>query len=73
MPGLSTLPIAGALKPLRIHQTTPYAITNPIWIDVGGEGWTPPKSPLKRKPVAKPRAVLPDVRAQFDALPEVSP
>ncbi len=71
MPGLSTLPIAGTLKPLRVHQSQPYAITNPIWIDTAGDGWTPPQSPLKRRPIAKPR-VLPDVRSQFDALPEVS-
>jgi hypothetical protein len=70
---LSTLPIASSLKPNRVHQSTPYAITNPIWIDIDGNGWTPPKSPLpmKRKSPDKP-AVLPDVRSQFDALPEVS-
>jgi hypothetical protein len=70
---LSTLPIASSLKPNRVHQSTPYAITNPIWIDIDGNGWTPPKSPLpmKRKSPDKP-AALPDVRSQFDALPEVS-
>ncbi len=70
---LSTLPIASSLKPERVHASTPYAITNPIWIDVDGNGWTPPKAPLKRKP-SKPQrtGALPDVRAQFDALPEVS-
>jgi hypothetical protein len=70
---LSTLPIASSLKPNRVHQSTPYAITNPIWIDIDGNGWNPPKSPLpmKRDGVAKP-AALPNVRAQFDALPEVS-
>lgn len=64
---LSSLPIASSLKPNRVHQSTPYAITNPIWIDVDGNGWTPPKQPLPRKPAAK-RTVLPDVRAQFEAL-----
>ena len=68
---LSTLPIASALKPQTVHASTPFAITNPIWIDVDGNGWNPPKAPLKRKPA--PRAsTLPDVRSQFDALPEVS-
>ncbi|MBA2543592.1 MAG: hypothetical protein H0V17_28380 [Deltaproteobacteria bacterium] len=69
---LSTLPIASSLKPERVHQSTPYAITNPIRIDIDGNGWTPPKSPLPMKRTAKP-AALPDVRSQFDTLPEVSP
>jgi hypothetical protein len=69
---LSTLPIASNLKPARTHISTPYAITNPIWIDIDGNGWTPPETPLPRKTLAAP-AKLPDVRAQFDALPEVSP
>jgi hypothetical protein len=68
---LSTLPLASNLKPERTHVSTPYAITNPIWIDIDGNGWTPPKPPFAAKP--QPRRTLPDVRAQFDALPEVSP
>ena len=68
---LSSLPIAGALKPQRLHFSTPYAITNPIWIDVDGGGWTPPQAPLPMKSVA-PRPV-PDVRDAFDTLPEVTP
>jgi hypothetical protein len=69
---LSTLPLASNLKPERTHISTPYAITNPIWIDIDGNGWTPPKPPFAQKPQPRRRA-LPDVRAQFDALPEVSP
>ncbi|MBX3159409.1 MAG: CehA/McbA family metallohydrolase [Deltaproteobacteria bacterium] len=69
---LGSLPIASNLKPQRTHISTPYAITNPIWIDVDGNGWTPPKPPLPKKTAARP-AALPDIRAQFDALPEVSP
>lgn len=68
---LSTLPIANPIKPVRVHTSTPYAITNPIWIDVDGGGWTPPKPPLptaRKTPLTRP-----DVRRQFDALPEVSP
>jgi len=68
---LSSLPLTSSLKPERVHQSAPYAITNPIWIDIAGDGWTPPKSPLPR--VKPSHRVLPDVRAQFDALPEVSP
>ncbi len=69
---LSALPIAGALKPDRIHPATPYAITNPIWINRDGGDWTPPRPPIPRrsnKPAIGPR---PDVRDQFDALPEIS-
>jgi hypothetical protein len=69
---LSNLPIAQNLKPERLHVTTPYAITNPIRIDVDGNGWTPPKAPFasRAKPVAE---TAPDVRAQFEALPEIAP
>jgi hypothetical protein len=69
---LSSLPIASSLKPQRLHTATPYAITNPIWIDRDGGGWTPPKPPLPAKRLAPQPGSLPDVRAQFDALPEVS-
>jgi len=68
---LSTLPVTAKLRPNRIHTATPYAITNPIWIDRAGDGWTPPKAPLPKR--VAPAKKLPDVRAQFDALPEVSP
>jgi len=67
---LSSLPLTSKLAPSHVHITTPYAITNPIWIDVDGNGWTPPKPPLPRTPVSADPA--PDVRARFDALPEVS-
>jgi len=69
---LSSLPIASALKPQKIHTAQPYAITNPIWIDKAGDGWTSPKTPLPRAAVAPP-SDRPDVREQFDSLPEVSP
>ncbi len=29
----------------RAYPMVPYAITNPIWVDVGGDGWTPPGLP----------------------------
>lgn len=67
---LSSLPIASSLKPVATHPTTPYAITNPIWLDVGGDGWTPPGPPLPR-PSARP-AVRPDVRRQFEAIPSIA-
>jgi hypothetical protein len=70
---LSSLPLTSNLKPSHVHITTPYAITNPIWIDVDGNGWTPPKPPLPRIPSGSHRAGPPrDVRAQFRALPELS-
>ena len=68
---LSALPLTSKLKPSSLHFATPYAITNPIWIDVDGNGWTPPRPPLPRAIGAARRS--PDVRARFDALPEVSP
>jgi hypothetical protein len=69
---LSNLPIASKLKPEVLHQSTPYAITNPIWIDIDGNGWTPPKTPFssRTQPVLETR---PDVRAQFEALQEIAP
>ncbi|HUS32205.1 MAG TPA: CehA/McbA family metallohydrolase [Kofleriaceae bacterium] len=69
---LSSLPIASTLKPNRQHIAQPYAITNPIWIDRDGNGWTPPKSPLPNKFAPRAADKTPDVRALFDALPEVS-
>ena len=63
---LSALPLASKLKPASTHVQTPFAITNPIWIDLDGNGWTPPKPPLPRRTAApRPR---PDVRAAFEAL-----
>jgi hypothetical protein len=69
---LSSLPIASALKPQRLHTATPYAITNPIWIDRDGNGWNPPRPPLPRS-APSPSGQRPDVRAQFEALPEITP
>jgi hypothetical protein len=69
---LSSLPLTSNLKPERLHPTTPYAMTNPIWIDIDGNGWTPPKTPFSSrvKPVPDDR---PDVRKQFEALQEIAP
>ncbi|MEO8704281.1 MAG: CehA/McbA family metallohydrolase, partial [Kofleriaceae bacterium] len=69
---LSSLPLTSNLKPKNTHISTPYAITNPIWIDVDGNGFSPSKKSLPRTKPAKARP-LPDVRSQFDGLPEVSP
>ena len=69
---LSSLPVAAKLKPERLHYSKPYAITNPIWIDSNNDGkWTPPKPPLAAARTIP--ATHPDIRAQFDALPEWSP
>ena len=67
---LSSLPLTSKLKPSHVHLQTPYAITNPIWIDIDGNGWTSPRPPLSRMPAAAP---APDVRAQFEAVREVLP
>jgi hypothetical protein len=67
---LSSLPLTAKLKPSHVHIQTPYAITNPIWIDVDGNGWTSPRPPLPRTRARS--AEPPDVRSRFDALPEVS-
>lgn len=29
-----------------LHPLFPFAFTNPIWVDVGGDGWLPPLEPL---------------------------
>lgn len=28
-----------------VYPILPWAITNPIWVDVGGDGWDPPEAP----------------------------
>ena len=71
---LSTLPLASNLKPNALHQTTPYAITNPMWIDANGDGtWTPPKPPFASRTQPVSEADRPDVRQLFDAMQEISP
>jgi len=41
--------LAGALPPSiarpRTYPTFPYGLTNPIWVDLAGDGWTPPGLP----------------------------
>lgn len=63
---LSGLPTASNLKPETTHTQKPFAITNPIWIDVDANGWTPPRTPLPKGTLA-PRT-RPDVRSQFEKL-----
>ena len=68
---LSSLPIAAKLKPPPLHYSKPYAITNPIWVITnGGTTWTPPQPPLPATLEGSGASM--DVRAAFDALPEVS-
>jgi hypothetical protein len=67
---LGALPLTSNLRPSSTHIVTPYAITNPIWIDVDGNGWTPPRAPLPRR--AMRSGPPPDIRARFEALPEIS-
>lgn len=47
---LGVIPAVGSLlgEPLlfpKEYPVLPYALTNPIWVDVGGDGWTPPGLP----------------------------
>ena len=51
----------GDLKPAETHITTPYAITNPIWVDATGDGYTQP-APIARvcEGFAVTDAVVPD-------------
>jgi hypothetical protein len=69
---LGALPITSNLRPSSTHIVTPYALTNPIWVDVDGNGWTPPRPPLPRRAAPHSGTPPPDVRTRFDALPEIS-
>ena len=55
----------------RVHTSTPYAITNPIWIDVDGNGWTPPEAAAADARASR-RRLAPMSAQQFEALPEIS-
>ncbi|MFH1463109.1 MAG: CehA/McbA family metallohydrolase [Pseudomonadota bacterium] len=44
MPSLAALLSASPPRP-RQGPMIPYALTNPIWVDVGGDGWEPPGLP----------------------------
>ncbi|MFZ5481974.1 MAG: CehA/McbA family metallohydrolase [Myxococcota bacterium] len=50
--------VGGFLSPAvpipREGPVIPYAITNPIWVDVGGDGWTPPGLPSWNKAPPEP-------------------
>ena len=45
---LPLFPLLGSVygpKSTTIHPTFPYGVTNPIWVDVGGDGFVPPGEP----------------------------
>jgi hypothetical protein len=65
---LSGLTPSGALKPDKTVPVHAFAMTNPIWVDVDGDGWTPPRPALSRTSVPT-AAAAPDLRAAFAALP----
>ncbi len=72
---LSGLAPTGALQPSKTLRVTPLAFTSPIWVDVDGGGWTPPRPPLpdraaRQAPTQEP-GVVPDVRDAFSRLPGV--
>ncbi len=62
---LSGLDPYGNLRPRRTFQATPIAVTNPIWIDRDGNGFTPPVVAPVAKPAAKQKR---DLRREFEAL-----
>jgi hypothetical protein len=66
---LSGLAPTGPLRPSRTLRLTPAAVTNPIWLDKDGDGWTPPEEPIARVRAAAGQApVAPDVRERFAAI-----
>ena len=76
---LSALNPSGALQPSKTFVVTPYAITNPVWIDADGDGtWEPrlPEPPSRaglRRPAPRDparEAPPPDVREAFRRLEE---
>ena len=69
----------GAFKNFRVvppgtgicHQVNLEYLAQTIWVDVDGNGWTAPLPALGRH--APPATTRPDVRRQFEALPEFTP
>ena len=49
--------VPGELKPTLTFQTTPFAITNPIWLDVDGDGEIAPALPLPEPGAPAPQGV----------------
>jgi hypothetical protein len=70
---LGALPLVGKLRPDATEVLRPFAMTSPIWLDVDGGGFTPPRAPLPRRPASaeRTRRTWPDVREQFLAAPGV--
>jgi len=66
---LSALDPYGPIRPARVYQSTPEALTNPVWIDHDGNGqFDPPLHPLL---AAKKKPAPIDLRRIFEAMPEV--
>jgi hypothetical protein len=56
---LGTIPLVGtalgeAVPFPKIYPVHPYAVTNPVWIDLGGDGWTAPGRPAWLLPGVRP-------------------
>ena len=43
----------GAIKPAMVYRATPFALTNPVWIDFDGDGEIAPSMPLPDLPSAQ--------------------
>ncbi len=73
---LGALPLAGKLRPDATEVLRPFAITSPIWLDVDGGGFTPPRAPLPRRRATAERRTAepawPDVRERFRAAPGIA-
>jgi hypothetical protein len=51
---LSALSAYGTLAPPLRRVVTPYAISNPIWLNTDGGEWTAPEAPLARRSAKPP-------------------
>jgi hypothetical protein len=40
----------GAIKPAMVYRATPFALTNPVWVDADGDGEITPAMPLPPLP-----------------------
>ncbi len=50
--------VEGALEPDLTFETTPFAVTNPVWVDVDGDGVI---TPARELPAVERVAAAPDV------------
>ena len=64
------------LSPQLTFQTKPFALTNPVYLDVGGDGWTPPRplpTQAESQKAARPSAVITTLDASSLSPTPISP